>query len=369
MRIVFFYPSLLSDWNNASATGLRGVAMELLLRGHEVAIYEPRGGDSLAHVLATYGHGPVARFHAAYPGLASRRYDPATLNLDAALAEAALVIVHDETDPALMSRLAEHRARCGDYNLLLHATHGGAFGPEFDAMLTAGSQFSQPPNSLDAATAIRWPAAADTRLFKPLVNQALEGDVVWVGNCPDDARLDELQEYFLRPVQRLGLRARVYGAVFTPAARQAIAQAGVQFGGWIPDFELPAIFAAFRAVVQLPPRAAPGCPDPYLLPALACGRPVLSAAWDDADQLLRPGRDYAVARDGQELTSWLARVLADRQLAATLAQHGRQAVLADHTAAHRASTLLGLAQAVPAGRLAVWPAAFAAAQLQPTATH
>ena len=40
MRIVFFYPSLLSDLNNPSATGLRGLGMELLLRGHEVIVYE-----------------------------------------------------------------------------------------------------------------------------------------------------------------------------------------------------------------------------------------------------------------------------------------------------------------------------------------
>src|SRR5690242_18101005 len=102
MRIVMFYPSLLSDWNNPSATGLRGTAMELLLRGHEVVVYEPRDGRALPQLLAQHGHGPVARFHAAYPGLASRRYDRLTLDLDEALAGAELVIVHADMAPALI---------------------------------------------------------------------------------------------------------------------------------------------------------------------------------------------------------------------------------------------------------------------------
>lgn len=355
MRFRFFYPSLLSDWNNPGASAVRGIAMELLRRGHEVIGYEPRAGDSLAPMLAAYGHGPIARFHATYPGLASRRYDPAALDLPTALAGAQVVLVHAATDPALVTRLIQHRARHGGYRLWLHAPAAAAELSGFDAVLTD----RRLPAAPSRPEPVAWPAAADTRVFQPPAGQAgpLAGDVIWVGDCPDDARLDDLYEYLLRPVQRLGLRARVYGAHFTPAALQAIAQAGVQFGGWVPAFELPAVLAAFRAAVVLPPRAPAGSPDPYLLPALACGLPVLAAPWDDTDRLLCPGRDYLVARDGKELTGWLARLLADRPLADALALHGRQTVLARHTTAHRARALLDLARALPAAPAAVQPAA------------
>ena len=52
MKIVFFYHSLLSDWNHGNAHFLRGVATELVERGHEIEIYEPEEGWSLANLRA-----------------------------------------------------------------------------------------------------------------------------------------------------------------------------------------------------------------------------------------------------------------------------------------------------------------------------
>ena len=39
MKFVLFYHSLLSDWNHGNAHFLRGIASELLARGHHVGIY------------------------------------------------------------------------------------------------------------------------------------------------------------------------------------------------------------------------------------------------------------------------------------------------------------------------------------------
>ncbi len=41
MKIALFYHSLVSDWNHGNAHFLRGVASELIARGHEVVVYEP----------------------------------------------------------------------------------------------------------------------------------------------------------------------------------------------------------------------------------------------------------------------------------------------------------------------------------------
>ena len=344
MRIVFFYPSLLSDLNNPSATGLRGLGMELLLRGHEVIVYEPLDGRPLQAVLAAYGHGPVARFHAAYPGLASRRYSPATLDLPAAVAGASLVVAHATTDPGLLAGLQALRARCGDFHLVLHAPRPTP-ARGFDAVRCAdGATGPRSPGA--GAVFIPWSAAADTRIFRPPApSPTPELDVICVAGSAAPAQLDALAEFCLRPAQRLGLRARVYGAGLA-----ALAPAEVQLAGWVPDFDLPRHFAAARVAVVLPSSVA-GRPDPYLFPALACGRPVLAGPWSDTNHLLHPGRDYLVARDGAELTGWLARLLADPQLAATLADSGHRAVLAHHTMARRADTLLGLTRSLPAARL------------------
>ncbi|MBD0289047.1 MAG: glycosyltransferase, partial [Flavisolibacter sp.] len=55
MNIVLFYHSLLSDWNHGNAHFLRGVATELILRGNNVTIYEPKGGWSLSNLKKDYG--------------------------------------------------------------------------------------------------------------------------------------------------------------------------------------------------------------------------------------------------------------------------------------------------------------------------
>jgi spore maturation protein CgeB len=39
-----FYHSLLSDWNHGNAHFLRGTVRELIRRGHEVVVYEPKDG-------------------------------------------------------------------------------------------------------------------------------------------------------------------------------------------------------------------------------------------------------------------------------------------------------------------------------------
>src|SRR6202022_658706 len=120
MRFVLFYHSLVSDWNHATAHGLRGVAGELLTRGHSVQILEPADGGSLHNLREQGGEGVVKAFHATYPRLRSSFYDPLGIDLDAALADADVVIAHEWNDPDLLRRLGEHRAQTRSYKLLFH---------------------------------------------------------------------------------------------------------------------------------------------------------------------------------------------------------------------------------------------------------
>lgn len=123
MRIVMFYHSLLSDWNHGNAHFLRGIATELLARGHEVKVFEPRSSWSLANLIAEHGTGPIEEFRGAYPGLDSIRYDPRKLDLEWALEGADLVIVHEWNEHALVDRIGRHRRRHSGYRLLFHDTH------------------------------------------------------------------------------------------------------------------------------------------------------------------------------------------------------------------------------------------------------
>ena len=76
MRIKIFCHSLVSDWNHGNAHFLRGVASELIARGHAVQTFEPNNNWSLTNLLADRGAPAVRQFQERYPMLKSTFYEP-----------------------------------------------------------------------------------------------------------------------------------------------------------------------------------------------------------------------------------------------------------------------------------------------------
>src|SRR5579871_846359 len=123
LRVALFYHSLASCWNHGNVHFLRGITAELRARGHTVVVHEPADGWSHANLIARQGTDALDGFAAAHPDLRGAPYDPATLDLDAALDDVDLVIVHEWNEPDLVRRIGEHRARVRAYTLLFHDTH------------------------------------------------------------------------------------------------------------------------------------------------------------------------------------------------------------------------------------------------------
>jgi spore maturation protein CgeB len=357
VRIVMFYHSLVSDWNHGNAHFLRGVASELQARGHEVLVYEPRDAWSVQNLVAEHGEAPLEGFRDAYPTLRSHRYDPVSIDLDDALDGADLVIVHEWSDHDLVARIGRHRAAGGGYRLLFHDTHHRSVTDEsamgaydlarYDGVLAYGRVIRDLYLSREwTARAWTWHEAADVRVFHPVAGERREGDLVWIGNWGDDERTAELQEFLLDPVRDLRLRARIHGVRYPADALDRLAAAGVEYAGWLPNYEAPRVFARFGVTVHVPRRpyveALPGIPTIRPFEALACGIPLVCAPWDDAEGLFTPGADYLVARDGAEMRRHLRAVLSDADLARALAEHGRRTILDRHTCAHRVDELLDI---------------------------
>lgn len=357
MRVTIFCHSLLSDWNHGNAHFLRGVCTDLIARGHEVQVYEPADAWSLRNLLAEHGQAPLQAFARAYPQLRSMRYDPATLDLDEALAGSDLVLVHEWSDHDLVRRIGEHRKANAGYRLLFHDTHHRAVtAPDsmaaydlrhYDGVLAFGSAIRDLYRRKGwCERAWTWHEAADHRVFRPLPGQQREGDLVWIGNWGDDERTAELHEFLLAPVRALGLKARIHGVRYPREALAALDEAGVAYGNWLPNHEAPRVFARHGVTVHVPRRpyvqALPGIPTIRVFEALACGIPLVSAPWDDVEGLFEPGADFLVARDGREMREQLRAVLHDPALAQELAEHGRRTILARHTCTHRVDELLGI---------------------------
>jgi spore maturation protein CgeB len=372
MRIVIFCHSLLSDWNHGNAHFLRGVASDLLLRGYDVRVWEPRNAWSIEHLVADHGEEPLRAFEQAYPELAGgiERYDPAALDLDAALDGADLVLVHEWNPHALVAAIGRHRAAGHEYVLLFHDTHhrsvtdrDGIAGYDlrhYDGVLAFGDVIRDAYLANGwTARAWTWHEGADVRRFRPFGAGTYDGELVWIGNWGDDERSGELHEFLIDPVRRLGLRARVYGVRYPEAARRELADAGIEYGGWLPNFEVPAVLARFRFTIHVPRRpyvtALPGIPTIRPFEALACGVPLISAMWTDHGGLFTEGRDFLVAPDGQAMEAAMQRIASDPDLRYELALHGRRTILQRHTCAHRVDELLAIVDAVR-GRTAGLPA-------------
>jgi spore maturation protein CgeB len=361
VRIVFLVHSLLSDWNHGNAHFLRGVATELQSRGHDVRIYEPSDAWSVHNLVVDYGQEALDATRRAYPTLDSTRYDPQALDLDEALESADLVLVHEWNTHELVRRIGRHR-RHGRFILLFHDTHHRSVSEpqamaaydlsHYDGVLAFGEVIRE--RYLEhgwAARAWTWHEAADTRLFKPgpdgigdSTADVAKSDVVWIGNWGDDERTAELREFLIDPVRRMRATATVHGVRYPQPALAELADAGIAYRGWIPNYIVPEVFARHRMTVHVPRRpyvrSLRGIPTIRPFEALACGIPLVSAPWDDAEGLFRPGTDYLVARNGAEMERHLRDVRSDAALASNLVAHGLETIRARHTCAHRVDELL-----------------------------
>lgn len=272
-----------------------------------------------------------------------------------------LVLVHEWNEPELVARIAAHRKSKSSYLLLFHdAHHRVVSAPDvihgmhldgFDGVLAFGEVLREAYIRRSwARRAFLWHEAADLRVFAPRPEVVRERDLVWIGNWGDDERTAELQEFLVEPVASLGLSARVHGVRYPHDARQVLAQAGMEFAGYLPNFRVPDAFAAAAATVHIPRRPyvrmLPGIPTIRVFEALACEIPLVCAPWEDTEGLFTPGEDFLVARSGAEIRGHLDAIRHEPELAAELSRHGRATIEARHSCAHRVDELLAICRAL-----------------------
>lgn len=358
MRIVMFYHSLRSDWNHGNAHFLRGIVTDLIARAHDVVVYEPHDAWSVQNLVAERGVDALDGYLAAYPGLTSERYGD-SIDLARVLDGADMVLVHEWNEHDLVRRIGEHRDTVGGYVLYFHDTHHRSVTDaagvaaydlrHYDAVLAFGAVIRDVYLERGwAQRAFTWHEAADVRAFHPVLTSGRDGDLVWIGNWGDGERAAELEEFLINPVRTLGLRARIHGVRYPADALALLAGADIDYAGWLPNYDAPAVFARFGVTVHVPRRpyvrALPGIPTIRIFEALACGIPLVSAPWDDAEHLFTPGADYLVANDGAEMRQHLYDVLNDSDLAKALTQHGLSTIFDRHTCGHRVDELFQITE-------------------------
>lgn len=374
MKICLFYHSVISDWNHGNAHFLRGIASSFLAAGHEVQIFEPSDGWSLASLISGFGMKPVREFRNFYPLLKPVIYHEDSFDPADFLFDADLVIVHEWNSPEVVQKIGTFRAIKKNMILFFHDTHHRSVTApdemerydlsDYDGVLAFGDVIRR--IYLQKAWAERiwtWHEAADVRVFHPVISEEKEGDLVWIGNWGDEERTEELVEFIIDPVRELRIKARFYGVRYPSYAEKLLKQSGIEYKGWLPNYKAPEVFSKYEVTVHVPRKPyikyLPGIPTIRPFEALACGIPLICSPWDDSENLFTPGKDYLIAQNGSEMKVHLSNVLKDKALSDRMSCHGLETIRTRHTCDHRTAELyrimeeLKAEESVVAGQLQI----------------
>lgn len=364
MNVALFAHSVVSDWSHGNAHFLRGLMRALDARGHRVTAWERRRNWSTDRLYREHGQAPLVEFGRSFPDLDVRTYGADGDGLGAAVEGmtrgADLVLVHEFNEPELVGALGELRRRRDDFRLLFHDTHHRAvtcpdrtsrldLGP-YDGVLAFGDSLAEVWRR-DYGHERVWTLheAADTTVFHPRGGDGAVpaddlDDVVWIGNWGDDERSSEIRAYLVESARAMpDLRFAVHGVRYPESARRELADAGIEFRGWIPNHRVPEAFARARMTLHIPRGPyldrLPGIPTIRPFEALAAGIPLISTPWPDVEGLFRADRDYVVVRSPEEMRAWIRRLAEAPAEGQRIAASGLDTIRSRHTCRHRAREL------------------------------
>jgi spore maturation protein CgeB len=363
LKIALFSHSLVSDWNHGNAHFLRGLVRELVRMGHQVRCYEELGSWSLTNLMKHEGERAIEAvdaFRRTYPELDIHFYkskdEQFQQYLKDELKETDLALLHEWNDPHVVNSVLALKEKRG-FTALFHDSHHRAYTNageilKFNLHLVDGVlAFGEPVRRIYAdgfgvPKVWTFHEAADVEQFRPL-RRRKNIDVVWIGNWGDEERTRELEEFLIGPAAALeDAQVVVHGVRYPEYALNKLAAARVEYRGYLPNIFSPQVYAESMVTVHVPRRqyanGLAGIPTIRVFEALACGIPLVCSPWSDEEDLFRAGQDYIVARDGQEMTAELKRLLNDAAARQQLAENGLKAIHERHTCKHRAEQLMSI---------------------------
>jgi spore maturation protein CgeB len=337
--------SITSSWGNGHATTYRALVRELVRAGHRVTFLErdvPWYADN--RDLPRPPHGET-RLYADLGELRRRHLD--------AIRDADLVILGSYVpDGRLVGDLVLAQARGIrafydiDTPVTLALLESGACDylarsqiPAYDLYLsfTGGPTLDRIERELGSPAARPLYCAADPELHRP-ESTAIRFDLGYLGTYSAD-RQPTLERLLVEPARRHPeLRFVVAGPQYPP---EIAWPANVARFDHLAPPEHAAFYGGQRFTLNVT-RAdmirAGYSPSVRLFEAALCGTPIISDEWPGLATFLAPGEEILTARTSDEVARILADVSEEQRRA--IGRRARDRVLAEHTAAHRARTLL-----------------------------
>jgi len=366
LDIRYFAHSWVSDWNHGNAHFLRGLARELGTLGHRVRCYEALGSWSLTNLIRHEGEraiDAIDHFKKSYPDLDIQFYKAeGDLQefLTRELRGADVVILHEWNEPALVNTVLALKERLG-FRAVLHDTHHRAYTSpgellkfhlhRFDGVLAFGDAIRRIyADGFGMQNVWTFHEAADIEHFRPM-SLSPDADVIWIGNWGDEERTRELGEYLISPARSMSkVKFVVHGVRYPDQGKAVLADAGIEFRGYLPNLKAPVAYGSSAVTVHVPRRqytnGLSGIPTIRVFEALACGIPLLCAPWQDIENLFDPKNDYVCVPNGAAMTTEITRLLNDPLARRQIAANGLKTLRARHTCRHRAVELSQILQQV-----------------------
>jgi spore maturation protein CgeB len=361
MKIVIFGLTISSSWGNGHATLWRGLVGALAMRGCEIVFFErdvPYYAENRDFFdipggsLVLYGAWDDIRTRAAAEVAAAdvaivTSYCPDGLAASALVCEAAraLPVFYDLDTPVTLSRLEAGES-------VPYIGEDGLSGFELVLSYTGGRALDALQSRLGAKRVAPLYGHVDPDVHRPAdPDPRYACDLSYLGTYSAD-RQAAVETLFIAPARRRPQSRFLLGGSLYP--QDFPWTDNIYFVHHVPPGAHPAFFSSSRMTLNVT-RAAMAqmgwCPSGRLFEAAACGTPILSDNWEGLDSFLEPGREILVAETCEDAVEALD--MTDNALA-RLARRARERVLAEHSSATRAETLVRLledARAAPAARL------------------
>ena len=348
MRLVIFGLTFSSSWGNGHAALWRGLIAALVAQGHHVTFFE--------RDVPYYAH---HRDMSDLPGGTLQLYkswEDVSRQAAMAVSEADVAIVTSFCPDGIVASdlVCGGRAIRCFYDLDTPVTIAALdadepisyIGPQgltgFDLVLsyTGGEALAALRRRLGArrvAAFYGWADPASYHRVSPAAHY--QATLSYLGTYAAD-RQDSLERLLIEPARRRSADRFVIGGAQYPQTFPWTEN--IYFVRHLPPAEHCTFYSSARMTLNIT-RAAMArmgwCPSGRLFEAACCGTPVLSDRWEGLDAFFEPGREIVIA-DGTE-DAIAAFDLSDETLQA-VAYRARERVLAEHTSAHRARTMIEL---------------------------
>ena len=345
---MIFGLSFSSSWGNGHAALWRGLNAALVAEGHHVTFFERDVSYYADHRDLTHVPGGTLQIY--------RSWEDVARQAATAVSEADVAIVTSFCPDGIAASdmVCGGRALRCFYDLdtpvtiaALDADEPVAYiGPHgltgFDLVLsyTGGEALAALKERLGArrvAALYGWADPASYYRVRPAAQY--EATLSYLGTYAAD-RQDALERLLIEPARRRPSERYVIGGAQYPQAFPWTDN--IYFVRHLPPGEHCRFYSSARMTLNITRAAMTRmgwCPSGRLFEAACCGTPILSDRWEGLDAFFEPDREIVIADNTEDALGALD--LSDQALRA-MANRARDRVLAEHTAAHRARTMIEL---------------------------